>query len=185
MKPGSTDAPIASALTAAQVIALLGLEPHPEEGGYFRETYRAAGSVPFGTGPDGAAAARSASTAIYYLLTPETFSHMHTVASDEVFHFYLGDPVEQLRIDPDTGRSETVVLGHDIAAGQAPQSLVPAGVWQGARLIAGGAWALLGATVAPGFDYADYAHGDREALRLLCPGQAALIDALTGDAADH
>lgn len=163
---------------AAEIIARLNLSPHPKEGGWFRETYRSREALAAGALPARYGAARSVSTAIYYLLTPDTVSAMHRLASDEVFHFYAGDPVEQLRLFPD-GRAGVTILGGDLAAGMAPQSVVPAGVWQGARLIPGGRYALLGCTVAPGFDYADYEHGARAALAAAYPGFAALIAALT------
>lgn len=166
--------------SAQEVIDLLRLEPHPEEGGFFRETYRSVDRLTtdvFG-GRDGAP--RSVSTAIYYLLTPETFSEMHIVASDEVFHHYAGDAVEQLQLEPD-GQGRIVVYGSNFAADQRPQGVVPAGVWQGARLRAGGefGWALLGATVAPGFEYADYRSGVRSELVDQYPAYAAMIRDLT------
>lgn len=159
--------------TAEDLIARLGLQPHPEEGGWFGETYRA-GTVDTPAGP------RAVATQIYYLLTSETMSAMHKVAHDEMFHFYLGDAVEQLRLFSD-GRSEWVTLGQDVPGGQAVQSLVPAGVWQGARLLPGGRFALMGCTVAPGFDFADYEHGARDRLIARWPAAAAGITALTRD----
>lgn len=163
---------------AAAIIARLGLSPHPKEGGWFRETYRSREMVaPAGLAPR-YGAARSVATAIYYLLTPDTVSALHRLASDEVFHFYADDAVEQLRLHAD-GRGEIVMLGGDPRAGMAPQSVVPQGVWQGARLVAGGSYALLGCTVAPGFDYADYEAGARAPLTAAYPGFAAMIAALT------
>lgn len=95
---------------------------------------------------------------MYYLLTPETCSALHRLPTDEVFHFYLGDPVEMLQLFPNsTGRLLT--LGPELRLGQQPQVLVPAGVWQGSALQPGGTVALLGTTVAPGFDFADYEAG--------------------------
>jgi len=165
--------------SAQDVIDGLGLIPHPEEGGYFRETYRcddglAAEALPgrYGGG------ARCFSTAIYYLLTPETVSALHRLGSDEVFHHYAGDAVEQLRLYPN-GQAEVVMIGTDLTAGHHPQTVVPRGVWQGARLTAGGRWALLGCTVAPGFEFADYDHGQRGPLVEAYPAWAALIAALT------
>ena len=102
---------------------------------------------------------RRAGTAIYYLLEPGTFSEMHKLKSDELFHFYAGDPVEQIQLFG-SGAGERILLGSDLAAGQRPQVVVRRGVWQGARLVEGGAWALLGCTVTPGFEYADYEEGD-------------------------
>jgi predicted cupin superfamily sugar epimerase len=163
---------------AAAIIERLGLVPHPKEGGYFRETYRADQSLAVAALPARYGSDRAASTAIYYLLTPDSYSALHRLASDEVFHFYAGDPVEQLRLHPD-GRGEIVVLGVDLAAGMRPQSLVPRGVWQGARLVPGGRYALLGCTVAPGFDYADYEAGERRRLIADYANFAAWINALT------
>ncbi len=164
-------------MTAQEVIQLLGLQLHPIEGGFFRETYRSEHLIPKGILTP-YAAPRSVCTAIYYLLTPETYSEMHRLPGDEIFHFYLGDPVEMLQLFPD-GRTEILVLGTDLQAGQKPQHVVPAGVWQGSSLIAGGKWALLGATMAPGFDYADYEQGQRELLTKQYPEQSSKIARLT------
>lgn len=150
-------------MTADEIIRLLQLQPHPEEGGYFSEIYRSAETFPAGGLPDRYGAERCYATAIYYLLTPSTFSAMHLVASDEQFHFYLGDPVEQLQLHPD-GSGEVVTIGNDLAAGARPHVTVPRGTWQGAQLVAGGRYALMGATVAPGFEFADYTHGDKARL---------------------
>jgi predicted cupin superfamily sugar epimerase len=117
-------------------------------------------------------------TAIYYLLEPGTFSEMHVLTSDELFHFYLGDPVEMLQLWPD-GHSEVVILGPDLAAGQHVQLLVPAGVWQGTGLIGDGKVALLGCSVVPGFDFADYTRGAYAELASKWPEQATRINALT------
>jgi predicted cupin superfamily sugar epimerase len=121
---------------------------------------------------------RRTSTAIYYLLEPDTFSEMHLLASDEVFHFYAGDPVEMLQLFAD-GSSRRLVIGNDLAAGVRPQVVVERGVWQGSRLVAGGAWALLGCTVSPGFEFEDYAAGDRAELTRRWPEAAEMILALT------
>src|SRR5579862_2789785 len=102
-------------MTTAEVIQLLGLEPHPVEGGYFRRTYTSPGTVDLPRGT------RAHGTAIYYLLEVGTFSEMHVLDSDETFHFYLGDPVEMLQLHPD-GRSALCTLGPDLAAGQRRQN---------------------------------------------------------------
>lgn len=173
------DAGQSADLSADAVIARLGLRPHPEEGGWYRETWRDAESVAGAHLPARhGGTPRSFGTAIYYLLTPGTRSALHRLTSDEVFHFYAGDPVEQLRLYPD-GRAEQVLIGPDLMAGHMPQTVVPRGVWQGARLATGGAWALMGCTVAPGFDFADYEHGDRAALTAAWPDLAELIADLT------
>ncbi len=165
---------------AAAIVASLGLVPHPKEGGWFRETYRAAELVPAHSLGARYGGPRAVYTAIYYLLTSATFSALHRLASDEIFHFYAGDPVEQLRLFPD-GSGEVVTIGNDLAAGQRPQVLVPRAVWQGARLAPGGRYALLGCTVAPGFDYADYESGNRTALAAAYPRFAERIATLTAE----
>ena len=166
--------------TADEIIAALDLKPHPIEGGYFRETYRSTGVIPGDCLPGGyvPCSGRSMGTAIYYLLTAETFSEMHRVPTEEVFHFYLGGPMRMLQLFPG-GAGREVVIGPDLAKGQHPQLVVPAGVWQGSRLEPGVDFVLLGATMAPGFDYADYEQGRREELVGLYPAFAEQICALT------
>jgi len=165
-------------LTAERIIALLNLIPHPKEGGYFRETYRSSETVPEKTLPSRYKGIRSFTTAIYYLLTPETFSTMHRLQSDEIFHFYLGDPVEMLQLWPD-GIGKTVILGSDLLRGMQPQLIVPGGVRQGARLLKNRKFALLGATVSPGFELADYEAGERDDLIKSYPQFREWIIALT------
>ena len=148
------------------------------EGGYFRETYRSEMTIAAAALPGEYAGDRNVSTSIYYLLTPDTFSAIHRVKSDEVFHFYAGDPVEMLQLHAD-GRGRIVIIGNDLAAGHEPQLVVPGGLWQGCRLIPGGKWALMGCTVAPGFDYADFTAADRAELIAEYPDHAELITALT------
>jgi predicted cupin superfamily sugar epimerase len=157
-----------------EIMRKLGLEPLRDEGGYFSETYRSVIRIPAGTGTG----ERSLSTAIYYLLSPDTFSALHRLASDEVYHFYLGDPVEMLLLGPD-GSSDTAVLGPNLLEGMRLQMVVPAGVWQGSRLVPGGEFALMGATMAPGFDPSDFQLGSREDLAGRYPGVRDLIMGLT------
>ena len=159
-------------MTADEIKALLGLEPHFREGGWFRRTYTSANTLylPRGMRPMG--------TAIYYLLEAGAFSEMHVLSSDETFHFYLGDPVEMLQLIED-GRSATFVLGQDLMDDQRVQLVVPAGVWQGTRLIGDGQVALLGCTVTPGFDFADYRSGSYAELSEKWPEHAERIKALT------
>ncbi|HEX3149975.1 MAG TPA: cupin domain-containing protein [Gemmataceae bacterium] len=159
-------------MTADEVIEQLQLQPHPVEGGYFRETYRSTETLQ----RDGDT--RSVGTAIYYLLTPKTVSALHLLPGDEVFHFYAGDPVQMLQLWPD-GSTRTLTLGTDLKNAQVPQLVVPGGVWQGSVLIDRGSWALLGATMAPGFDYADYSSGDRAELTAKYPAEARMIERLT------
>jgi hypothetical protein len=103
---------------------------------------------------------------------------MHVLASDEMFHFYLGDPVEMLQLYPD-GRSAVFTLGRDLMAGERVQLVVPAGVWQGTRLKGDGKVALLGCTVTPGFDFADYRTGSYAVLAGQWPAEAERIRQLT------
>jgi predicted cupin superfamily sugar epimerase len=159
-------------MTTDQIKQLLSLEPHPIEGGFFRRTYTSPGTVELPRG------LRHHGTAIYYLLEPGTFSEMHVLDSDEIFHFYLGDPVEMLQLRAD-GRSAVFTLGPDLAAGQHVQLVVPAGVWQGTRLIGDGKVALLGCTVTPGFDFADYRSASYEELAAKWPAEAERINLLT------
>ncbi len=165
-------------MTAEEIKRLLNLEAHPREGGWFVQTWRSEESIPYEALPGRYSAARAAGTCIYYLLEPGTFSEMHRLASDEIFHFYLGDPIEMLQLHPD-GSARTIILGSDLASGQHPQLIVPKHVWQGARLIPGGKLALLGCTVSPGFDYADYETGHAAPLSQEYPAFANLIRQLT------
>ncbi len=103
---------------------------------------------------------------------------MHRLRSDEVFHFYAGDPVEMLHLSEE-GSGRTIILGNDLAAGVQPQLVVPKGVWQGSRLMEGGRWALLGCTVCPGFELEDYESGSRQDLSARWPDWQDLIAALT------
>jgi predicted cupin superfamily sugar epimerase len=159
-------------MTADEIKVMLKLEPHPIEGGWFRRTYTSDKTVQLPRG------IRAQGTAIYYLLEPGTFSEMHVLDSDEIFHFYLGDPVEMLQLRPD-GSSAVLTVGPDLKAGQHVQVLVPAGVWQGMRLIGDGKLALLGCTVTPGFNYADYHNAKYAELAEKWPDQAERIRTLT------
>ena len=159
-------------MTADEIKKLLNLDPHPVEGGYFRRTFTSAANLDLPRGT------RSQGSAIYYLLEAGTFSEMHMLDSDEIFHFYLGDPVEMLELYPD-GRSALFTLGPDLKAGHHVQVLVPQGVWQGMRLIGSGALALLGCTVVPGFNYADYHNASFAELAAKWPDQTERIRALT------
>jgi len=152
-------------MTAAEVIAHLNLAPLPHEGGFFRETWRSSLTVPSGTWPQLYAAPRAGGTAIYAVLTPGDFSALHRLATDEVWHFYAGDALEMLNLHPD-GSGRLLRLGPHFARGEHPQRVVPAGVWQGTRLAAGGThgWALVGCTMAPAFAWEDFELGQRASL---------------------
>lgn len=157
-------------MDAADLIRQLDLQPHPE-GGWFRETYRSDQTVRTPAGE------RSAGTAILYLLAGGEFSAFHRVRSDEVFHFYRGDPATLVQLDDNGCRS--VTLGPAAAAGQHTQALVPGGAWQAVFLPEGSRWALMGCTVAPGFDFADFELAERADLIQQFPQHAALIEKLT------
>lgn len=160
-----------------QLKSLLDLKPHPE-GGFFAETYRSGELIQKSSLPERYSNSRSFGTAIYYLLTSGTFSAMHRLRTDEIFHFYSGDPVEMLQLFPD-GKGRIVILGPDIGKGMHPQVVVPRGVWQGSRPVDGGKYALLGTTVSPGFEFDDYEPGDREKLVELYPEFKDLVISLT------
>jgi len=166
--------------TAAELAATLGLESHPE-GGFFRETYRAAETV---LTPRGA---RAASTAILFLVTAAAISHLHRLSSDELWVFQGGLPLEMVMLSPG-GELETRLLGDAAASAPdapAPQALVPAGSWQGARLAGGPhlpascAWALVSCIVSPGFEYEDFELGERDALLEAYPEHAKIVTAFT------
>jgi uncharacterized protein len=166
-------------MTAEDVKKLLGLQPHPREGGWYVRTYESGESVGAEAFADGRyEGARKTGTAIYYLLEQGTFSEMHRLKSDEVFHFYAGDAVEMLQLKKG-GAGAVVMIGNDLLHGQRPQVVVESGVWQGARLVDGGRWALLGCTVSPGFEFEDYESGERERLRVEWPEFTEQITALT------
>jgi predicted cupin superfamily sugar epimerase len=163
------------------LIRLLKLRPHPREGGHFRESYRSDEAISSAALPARYRHAgksprkRSVSTAIYYLVTSGKGSPLHRLRSDEVYHFYIGDPVEVLLLGK---KAETAVLGTELSKGERPQLVVPKGVWQGLRLKKGGSFALLGTTVAPGFDYSDYESADGQLLLSKYPKFKKLIAAL-------
>jgi predicted cupin superfamily sugar epimerase len=154
---------------ARAIIQRLGLAPHPE-GGFYRETFRA--RLPIDT-PHGT---RAVCTAIYFLLPAGTFSALHRVRSDEVWHHYGGDPVQLHVID--RGVHGIVVLGPDLAAGERPQYVVEAGTWQ-AAVPSGNEYALCGCTVAPGFDFADFEMPTRANLCAHYPDLRSVIERLT------
>ncbi|MGI5376585.1 cupin domain-containing protein [Streptomyces sp. CA-251387] len=154
-------------MTPEDLVAHYGLEPIPREGGLFRQTW---------AGPE-LADGRPEGSAIVVLLTADDFSALHRLPSDEVWHFYLGDPLELLLLAPD-GTSRTAVLGPGLLHGQHIQLTVPAGTWMGARVVKGGSWTFFGCTMAPGFTYEGYEHGDLAELTARYPSEAARIAAL-------
>ncbi|MDX3690569.1 cupin domain-containing protein [Streptomyces europaeiscabiei] len=163
-------------MTPEDLIAHYGLEPIPREGGRFRQTW---------AGPE-RADGRPEGTAIVALLTtePGDYSALHRLPGDEIWHFHLGDPLRMLLLAPD-GSSRVVVLGPDVLDGQHVQYVVPAGTWMGARVLPGGGgeggcegWTLFGCTMAPGFTFEGYEHGDAAELARRYPDRAAEIGEL-------
>ncbi len=163
-------------ITAQTVIDLLNLEPLPEEGGFFRQTYLASEMIPQVGLPTRYSQPMSFGSAIYVLLTPTDFSAMHRLNTDEIYHFYLGDPVDLLLLHPH-GAGEIVRLGNDLLAGMHPQFTVPHGAWQGSKLATSPqhqdetayGFALLGTTMAPAFDWSSFELGQRESLSRAYP----------------
>ncbi len=152
------------------IIRKLGLEPHPERG-YYRETYRSSSEVQ----SQRHGGSRAASTAIYFLVTasePTTF--LHRLVSDEVFHLYDGGPLEIVRLFED-GRWDVAVLGMNLDDGERPQIVIPAGTWFGTELRAGASHCLVGCTVAPGFDFADFELAQGPELEARYPAAAERI----------
>jgi predicted cupin superfamily sugar epimerase len=166
-------------MTAERIIEFFGMRPLPQEGSFYVETYRCREKIEQVKLPARYTGNRNFSTAILYLLTPDTLSALHRVKSDEIFHFYLGDPATMLQLHPD-GASEVITLGQDILSGQRVQVTVPRDSWQGCFLNKGGKFALMGTTVAPGFETADFEPAQRQDLLERYPSQQNLIIKLTG-----
>jgi len=165
---------------AKELIHRFGMEILPIEGGLFVQTYKSSETIPVEVLPERYNLKKAFSTAILYLYTADRncFSAMHRLPTDEVYHFYLGEPVEMLLLYPD-GKAEHVILGQDIFAGQRVQFVAPRGVWQGSHLLTGGRFALIGTTMAPGYEDDDYEAGVREELIALFPHERNLISRLT------
>ena len=159
-------------ITAQELIDRFDLKPHPE-GGYFRETYRS----------DLIVKNRNCSTAIYFLIPKDARSCLHRIASDEIWHFYLGDPLKLIEISP-AGDVKKTTLGQDIASGHLLQHVVPAGHWFGAYPADGGRYSFVGCTVAPGFDFQDFELGDRKGLLKRFPDARSIIELLTPELSD-
>lgn len=170
-----------SAPSIDEIVRALELGPHPE-GGFYRETYRAPLVLDAAALSPSFPGARAASTAIYFLVPASGFSALHRIASDEVWHFHLGAPLTVVSILPDGTRRDHK-LGVDVARGERPQAVVPAGAWFGARVApedrSSGLYSLVGCTVSPGFDFADFELATREALTRDHPQHADIIAALT------
>lgn len=165
-------APSSQTHTAEQVVAALQLEPLDQEGGFFRRTAEAGYYVR----REGVES--RAYSVIYALFTPASFSALHVLTTDEVWCWHAGDALESLRLRSD-GSGEWVRLGTDLAAGEKPQDVIPSGVWQGTRLVAGGRWALVSCIMAPEFRWEDFELGDRSELTAAYPDWTEGIAGLT------
>lgn len=159
-----------------QLIKLFGLLPHPE-GGYYKETYRSAETISIDALPGRFNSYRNFSTAIYFLLEEGNFSAFHRIKSDECWHFYTGDPllVHVLNLN---GGSETITLGNDFNNGQLFQYVVPAGCWFASEPAPDSMFSLVGCTVSPGFDFADFELAEAEKLIETFPQHELLIKRL-------
>jgi uncharacterized protein len=164
-------------LSVAKIVERLQLSRHPE-GGWFRESYRASEAIAADALPTRFGAGRSFCTGIYFLLERGDISALHRIKSDELWHFYAGSGLTVQVIDPD-GEYRALKLGQDLAGGESFQAMVPAGSWFGAEVSGPGAYALVGCTVAPGFDFADFEMGKREELLADFPGLQEVILRLT------
>ena len=158
-------------------IEKLKLIPHPE-GGFYRETYRSGLSIAQAALPASLSGARCASTAIYFLLEGENFSAFHRLQSDELWHFYAGSTLAVHVIDGNGATSE-IPLGSDLEAGETLQAVVPAGCWFASQVRDRKSYALVGCTVAPGFEFEDFEMGTRAELVRLFPQHSRLIEQFT------
>lgn len=164
--------------TADYWIEKYNLTPHPE-GGYYAETYRSAESVSNEALPARFGGERSFSTGIYFLLESHHFSAFHRIKSDEMWHFYAGDALEIFVIEEVSRDLKVIRLGSNPDNGETFQAVVPAGAWFGSRPAKGSAYALVGCTVAPGFDFADFEMAERKALQMEFPELEQIIAELT------
>ena len=158
-------------------VELLGLTPHPE-GGFFKEVYRSKGVIGHSVLPKEFGGDRNYVTNIYFLLTSESFSSLHRLAADELWHFLDGDSLTVSMISPD-GELSKLKIGRSIEAGEVLQGVVPAGYWFGASVDQENAYALVGCTVAPGFDFQDFELAQRDTLIERYPQHRQVIESLT------
>jgi len=160
-----------------KLIQQLELIPHPE-GGYYKETYRSEGSISKNALPADFSGDRSYSTGIYFMLTADTFSAFHKINQDEMWHFYDGSPIE-LHMISENGDYICVHIGRDIENGEFLQYVVPGGVWFASRVKDNAEYSLLGCTVSPGFDFADFILPNTAEMTKMFPQHASIINELT------
>ena len=163
--------------TAEEIKTMLRLEPHPTCG-FVAETYRSPLKIPTSALPEAYEGERPYGSALYFLVTPDAQIVMHRIRSDQLYHHYLGDPLEVLLLYPD-GKGEVVTVGSDLGAGERPQLFLPGGTFHTSRLAAGANYALLASTEWPGVEPPDVEHGDIEALMEAYPDFREEIRAFT------
>ncbi|GAB4037745.1 cupin domain-containing protein [Spirosoma gilvum] len=164
-------------MTAAYYVQAFNMAPHPE-GGYYAETYRSSETIAREALPSRFGGERSFCTAIYFLLEQQHFSAFHRIKSDEIWHFYAGGPLEVFIINPD-GSLRLIRLGNNPERGEVFQDVVPAGCWFGSKPAEGTEFSLVGCTVAPGFDFADFEMANRNQLLQEFPQHSDVIERLT------
>jgi predicted cupin superfamily sugar epimerase len=164
-------------MTATYYVQRFNMQPHPE-GGYFAETYRSAERIPQSALPDRFTGERSFGTAIYFLLESHHISALHRIASDEIWHFYAGGALEIFVISS-TGELTVIRLGNNPEQGEVFQAVVPAGCWFGSKPSLGTDFSLVGCTVAPGFDFADFEMASQEKLLHEFPQHKEVIEKLS------
>ena len=164
-------------ITGQDWIEKLNLQKHPD-GGYYRETYRCSDIINQDQSLTRYTGERNVSTAIYYLLIDKDFSAFHKLKSDEIFHFYSGSALE-VHIISDQGEYSYFKLGNDLNNDENLQLIIPHGNWFASRVSEPNSYSLIGCTVAPGFNFADFTLGEREELIRLYPQHEKIISQLT------
>ncbi|AUP78239.1 cupin domain-containing protein [Flavivirga eckloniae] len=160
-----------------KIVSKLQLQPHPE-GGYFKEVYRSNGVINKENLGVGFSGQRNYATSIYFLLTSDSFSAFHRIKQDEIWHFYKGSPIK-LHMISDDGKYSNTIIGNDIEEGQNPQFVVKAQDWFAAEVIDKNAYALVGCTVSPGFDFNDFELPERDVLISKYPEHKDIVTAFT------
>ena len=163
--------------TAEEIKAMLGLEPHPTCG-FVAETYRSPLKIPAGALPQAYESERPYASALYFLVSPQAQIVMHRIRSDQLYHHYLGDPLEVLMLFPE-GTGAVAAVGSDLAAGERPQLFIPGGTFHTSRLASEASFALLASTEWPGVEPPDVEHGDIEELIMAYPDFREQIRAFT------
>lgn len=163
--------------SVSDIIKRLQLQPHPE-GGYFKETYRSQGIIPNDSLDQAYSGDRNFSTAIYFLLTSDSFSAFHKINQDEIWHFYDGSPIRLYMISPE-GELSSQLIGSNLEQGELPQFVVPGGYWFSAEVVNSKSYSLVGCTVSPGFSFEDFVMLPCEDLVKMFPEHREMIIKMT------